>query len=77
MKNGKWLYTNRQVKKEKVSFTFAQREALTGWLFIAPVLTGFFLVFTAFSKLYFLVLYSYTDWNCLSAPKWVGFANYH
>ena len=61
-------------KKKWYHLTLAKKEALTGWLFIAPVLTGF-LVFTAFSMLYSLFI-SFTDWNMLSAPKWVGFANY-
>ena len=51
-----------------------RQEAMTGWLFISPALLGF-LVFTAFSMLYSLYI-SFTDWNILSDPHYVGFQNY-
>ncbi len=51
-----------------------QKEALTGWLFVTPVMIGF-LVFTAFSMVYSLYI-SFTDWNILSAPHFVGLQNY-
>lgn len=54
--------------------TLQKKEALTGWLFVTPVMIGF-LVFTAFSMLYSLYI-SFTDWNILSDPKYVGFKNY-
>jgi multiple sugar transport system permease protein len=49
-------------------------EARAGWLSITPWLIGF-LVFTAtpfLASLYF----SFTDYNVLQPPEWVGFANY-
>ena len=45
-----------------------------GWLFVAPAVTGF-AVFTAFSMCYSLYI-SFTDWNILSDPKFVGWQNY-
>ena len=51
-----------------------RREAITAWLFLTPVLIGFF-VFTAFSMVFSLYI-SFTDWNILSDPKWIGFDNY-
>lgn len=54
--------------------TLKKQEALTGWLFVAPVMIGF-LVFTAFSMLYSLYI-SFTDWNILSDPHMVGWQNY-
>lgn len=52
----------------------ALRRNLTGYAFIAPWLIGF-LVFTAgpfFSSVYF----SFTRYDIVSAPTWVGLANY-
>lgn len=54
-------------KKEK-------RNLVHGYLFIAPWLIGFF-VFTVYPLFYSLYL-SFTDYNVLSAPKWIGFGNY-
>ena len=62
-------------KKNKwYHLTLAKKEALTGWAFVTPVLIGF-LVFTAFSMVFSLYI-SFTDWNMLTEPKWVGFKNY-
>jgi multiple sugar transport system permease protein len=51
------------------------RRNLTGYLFIAPWLIGF-LVFTlgGFAASVWL---SFTRWNIVTPPKWVGLANYH
>lgn len=63
-----------QVQRRRRRMPLKRQEALTGWLFIAPALTGF-LVFTAFSMLYSLYI-SFTDWNILSDPHYVGLQNY-
>ncbi len=49
-------------------------EALTAWLFILPSLIGFvtFYALPAVRGLYF----SFTDWDMLQDPKFVGFDNY-
>lgn len=54
--------------------TLRRQEALTGWLFVSPALIGFG-IFTFGSIIYSFYL-SLTNYNLLSAPKWVGFANY-
>ena len=51
-----------------------QREALTGWLFVSPALIGFG-IFTFGAILYSLYL-SFTDYDLLGSPKWVGLENY-
>jgi multiple sugar transport system permease protein len=51
------------------------RRALWGYLFIAPWLIGL-LVFVGGPILVSLYL-SFTTYDILSAPKWVGLANYH
>lgn len=63
-----------KIIKRKPRLSLKQKEAITGWVFVAPLLIGF-LVFTAFSMFYSLYI-SFTDWNILSSPKWVGFNNY-
>ena len=54
--------------------TTERREALTGWLFAMPWILGF-IVFTAGPMLY-SVYTSFTEYNIVSAPKWVGTRNY-
>lgn len=51
-----------------------RKDLIHGYLFIAPWLIGFF-AFTLFPLLYSLYL-SFTDYNVLSAPKWIGLGNY-
>ena len=49
-------------------------EEVTAWLFIAPVLLGV-LIFQLYPTLFSLYI-SFTRWNLLSPPKWIGFKNY-
>ena len=51
-----------------------QKEAGIGWLFVSPALIGFS-IFTFGAILYSLYL-SFTDYNLLSKPQWVGLKNY-
>ena len=51
-----------------------QKEAGIGWLFVSPALIGFS-IFTFGAILYSLYL-SFTDYNLLSKPHWVGLKNY-
>ncbi len=51
-----------------------RRNLLPGYLFISPWLIGF-LVFTAGPMLASIGI-SFTSWSMLSAPTWVGLANY-
>ncbi|MEU0568792.1 sugar ABC transporter permease [Nonomuraea sp. NPDC005983] len=54
--------------------TLARREARRFHLFVSPWLIGFVL-FTA-GPILAAVAISFTDWNLLKSPKWVGLANY-
>lgn len=49
-------------------------EALTGWLFITPWIIGF----TAFTlgPMLFSLYASFTKYNIIRAPQWIGVANY-
>lgn len=51
-----------------------RREAVQGYLFIAPWFVGF-LVFTA-GPLLAALAFSFTDWNGVTAIEWIGFDNY-
>jgi multiple sugar transport system permease protein len=51
-----------------------QREAVMGYLFIAPALIGL-VVFYVLPTLRAAQI-SLTDWNLLRAPRWVGLSNY-
>lgn len=50
------------------------KEALTGYLFLAPLLIGLgvFYVYSFFQNFY----YSFTKFGIFGSPKWVGLANY-
>ena len=50
------------------------REAVEGYLFMAPAVIGF-LLFTLFPMLASLGL-SFTEYDLLSPPKWIGIENY-
>lgn len=52
----------------------ATREALTGWLFALPWIAGF-LLFTVGPMLFSLYT-SFTEYNIIKAPKWIGLENY-
>lgn len=51
-----------------------KREAIAGYLFISPWLIGFIVFFVAPIIASFLL--SFTDWNIVGQPEWVGFYNY-
>jgi multiple sugar transport system permease protein len=52
----------------------AVREGILGWLFASPWIIGF-IVFTLIPMV-FSFYTSFTQYNLLTAPKWVGFENY-
>jgi multiple sugar transport system permease protein len=61
-------------KTPRKQLSMSKREALYGYLFISPWLIGF-LIFTIgpmLASLYF----SFTDYNIVNPPSWVGLANY-
>lgn len=58
----------------RLSMTSRKSEALTGILFASPWILGFiiFTMYPILSSLYF----SFTSFNTLSAPEWVGLRNF-
>jgi multiple sugar transport system permease protein len=56
------------------SSPLTRRKAIEGYLYIAPFLIGF-LIFTAYPLLASLYL-SFTNFNLISDPVWVGLENY-
>ncbi|AUG55888.1 carbohydrate ABC transporter permease [Thalassospira marina] len=57
------------------SLSLKTREAVTGWLFVSPILTGFLIFFIG--PLIAVFYYSTTEWNLLSQQsRFVGMANY-
>ncbi len=61
-------------KTRKKRFSMRQKEALTGWIFLAPALIGFS-IFTFGSILYSFYL-SLTEWDLLTNPNFVGLKNF-
>lgn len=57
-----------------VSRSLAWREAAAGYLFIVPWILGF-VVFT-FGPMIASLYFSFTEYDIVSAPKWVGLDNY-
>jgi ABC-type sugar transport system permease subunit len=49
------------------------RDAVIAWSFLTPMII-YFLVMTLV-PLFFLIAISFTEWNIISPPKWVGFRN--
>ena len=66
--------TSQKVAVQPRKDTLARREAILFWVCVAPWVIGFIL-FTLGPMLYSLYI-SFTDWNVLTAPKWVGLQNY-
>ena len=58
----------------KNSLSSKTRNTLSGYLFLTPYLIGLF-VFTLYPFISSLYL-SFTEYNILSSPKWIGAANY-
>lgn len=58
----------------KNSLSPKTRNTLSGYLFLTPYLIGLF-VFTLYPFISSLYL-SFTEYNILSSPKWIGIANY-
>ena len=54
--------------------TNQQREALYGWLFALPAIIG--LVVFDVGPMVASMLISFTEWNGVTPPQWVGLANY-
>lgn len=61
--------TNTKKRKKRLSY-----DSTMGYLFVAPLVI-YFLVFQITPMLMAFGI-SFTDWNIISSPKWVGFNNY-
>jgi multiple sugar transport system permease protein len=60
---------------KKASLTgMRRREEWTAWLFISPIVLGI-LIFQFYPTLFSFYI-SFTQWNLLSPPKWIGAANF-
>ena len=59
-------------KKEKIHYL--AKDNATGYLLLAPWLFGFILMWAIPACM--SIYYSFTDYNLLSAPNWVGLKNY-
>jgi multiple sugar transport system permease protein len=64
----------RGVARAWPRLSLARSEALTGWLFVTPALIGFS-VFYLLPTLRAIEI-SFTEWNLLRAPRFVGLDNY-
>ena len=56
-------------------FKYNRAETRLAWVMVSPWLVGF-LIFTAFPMIASLVL-SFTEWDILTPPEFVGLENYH
>lgn len=65
---------HRTLERPNVMLGQRRREAIAGWLFVAPALVGF-LVFFLYPALRAIQI-SLTDWNMMRAPRFVGLENF-
>lgn len=61
-------------RKKRFTLTARQREAIWGYMMIAPLIIGLGIFF--YVGLGASALISFTKWDILSAPQWVGTENY-
>jgi multiple sugar transport system permease protein len=61
-------------KEQAPWLTLRRREAITGYAAVAPWMLGF-LLFTA-GPMIFAAYLTFTKWDLISSPRWVGFANF-
>jgi multiple sugar transport system permease protein len=66
--------TTPSVADQPKKSSLARREAILFWVCVAPWVIGFIL-FTVGPMLYSLYI-SFTQWNILTPPNWVGLQNY-
>ncbi|HEX3812249.1 MAG TPA: sugar ABC transporter permease [Mycobacteriales bacterium] len=64
----------RPKKTESPWLTLRRREAITGYAAISPWILGF-LLFTV-GPMAFAGYLTFTKWDLISSPQWVGFANF-
>lgn len=64
----------QQLVRPQTGMSLGRREAIAGYLFLLPNMIGF-VIFTALAVVASAVL-SFTEWDLLTDPKWVGLDNY-
>lgn len=64
----------RLFRRPRKMSRLARQEAITGWLFASPWIIGF-LAFTL-GPMLFSAYVSFTEYNIIRIPEWVGFENY-
>ena len=62
------------IRATRKKYSLKAKEARLGWLFVLPALIGFS-IFT-FGAIIRSLYYSFTDWDLLTKPKFVGLKNY-
>jgi multiple sugar transport system permease protein len=62
------------IRTTRKKYSLKAKEARLGWLFVLPALIGFS-IFT-FGAIIRSLYYSFTDWDLLTKPKFVGLKNY-
>lgn len=70
----KSVTTNTTKKKDKRHLTLHQKDALAGYIFIAPAFISF-LIFVVYPVVASFIISGF-DWGILSAPKFIGLENY-
>ncbi|MEL7650028.1 MAG: sugar ABC transporter permease [Sedimentibacter sp.] len=66
--------TNTPTKKTKKPMTLQRKDALSGYMFIAPALISF-LIFVLYPVVASFVISGF-DWGILGTPKFIGLENY-
>jgi multiple sugar transport system permease protein len=65
---------SKRLLKNRSAWGITKKEAVAGYLMISPWIIYFF-VFIAIPMVGAFVI-SFTDWDILSGPKWIGFSNF-
>ncbi|RME59579.1 MAG: sugar ABC transporter permease, partial [Caldilineae bacterium] len=61
-------------KQSRFKLNAFQQEALNGYLFISPWILGF--IIFVLGPMIALIYLSFTRWDLVGSPRWVGFRNY-
>jgi len=62
------------MSKQQTLSQIRQQEEFLGWLFVAPIALGI-CIFQIYPILFSLYI-SFTEWNLVKAPHWIGLENY-
>ena len=64
-----------QLSPKRYTWTMSRREAAWAYVFISPWILGFF-IFTI-GPMIASFYYSFTEYNIITPPDWIGLANFH